>query len=401
MDPVVQAIINNINGQIPVSVTKEVLCEICNISVSSYVVLRDHIAGKKHKKQFKFLCRKKNAIDLNCTICNYICKDNNDYEQHVTSESHVERAKRITPAQSVEIPPPPQPIHTHYLQPVPPQPELLKQDPPKQQQLSGPSNETISQNNIPQSLIPNDEMQMLQKQMQDKLNEKALRQILAKDRKEWNCVNCNVTCQSIQSWEAHLASKKHRKNRHKFHTYPGISKEFVRKKYQSSFVRAFETVGNEFIEDGMVFYCKRCDVRMETKLQLEIHMTSNQHKMNHPIEPVRTMPSVPGQDYGPVQNNPQLFNFENSSYGYGFRNWSAEQFVFNTNFRPPPTQTQAEYERYQEMERQRLLVEEAKNKLLARFPFYAINLQQNAVVEDPSSVPLPVPPPPPPAEPEQ
>lgn len=42
------------------------------------------------------------------------------------------------------------------------------------------------------------------------------------------------------------------------------------------------------------------------------------------------------------------------------------------------------------MERQRMLVEEAKNKLLARFPFYAANL----VNSQSSSAPQPVPPPP-------
>lgn len=216
----------------------------------------------------------------------------NDYEVHVTSELHVEKAKIFKPQQGAEIPPPVQIVQSQVI--------------PIQAAADQPTS-----SNIP-PLLPMDEMQELQTKWRDKLNEKALRQILSKDRKEWNCINCKVTCQSISSWEAHLASKKHRKNKHKFHTYPGISKEFVKRKYQNSFVRAFETVGNEFIEDGVVFYCKRCDVRMETKLQLEIHMSSNQHKLNHPIAPV---PVAPTFDSTPVQNNPQLFNFENSSYG--------------------------------------------------------------------------------------
>jgi hypothetical protein len=102
--------------------------------------------------------------------------------------------------------------------------------------------------------------------------------------------------------------------------FTGISKEFVKRKYQNSFVRANETVGNEFIEDGMVFYCKRCDVRMETKIQLEIHMSSNLHKLNHPITPVpvahnyQSYPST-SESYPAAEQNPQLFNFDNSSYG--------------------------------------------------------------------------------------
>lgn len=72
-------------------------------------------------------------------------------------------------------------------------------------------------------------------------------------------------------------------------------------------------------------------------------------------------------------------------HSYGFRNWSAEQFIFNKNFVPPTNQ---ELERQQEAERQRRLVEEAKNNLLARFPFYAANLMNQ------QTNPKPVPPPP-------
>lgn len=144
---------------------------------------------------------------MNCVVCNYLSKDFTDWEQHVTCESHVEKVKLYRPPQtSVEIPPPVQPVRP--VQPVKPI-----------QQFNMPP--ATSSNSGPQPLIPFQEMQELQLRMQEKLNEQALREILAKDRKEWNCINCNVTCQSIQSWEAHLASKKHRKNKHKFHTYPG------------------------------------------------------------------------------------------------------------------------------------------------------------------------------------
>lgn len=58
---------------------------------------------------------------------------------------------------------------------------------------------------------------------------------------------------------------------------------------------------------------------MESKLQLEIHMSSNQHKLNHPIAPVPTesyqMPTMSEETYNPIQYNQQLFNFDNSSYG--------------------------------------------------------------------------------------
>lgn len=222
----------------------------------------------------------------------------------MTSEDHVEKAKVMKPQPFAEIPPP---VLAFTVKPVNPLP------------VPAPSDNSPNPSN-PQPLFSKEE----EIEIRDKLNEKALRQILAKNQKEWKCVNCNIICQSQCSWDAHLASKKHRKNKHKFHTYPGISKEVVRRKYQTSFVRAAETIGNEFIEDNVVFYCKRCDVRMETKLQLEIHMSSNQHKLNHPIAPVPVANAFYEYDdqqqneamnVNPVRNQAQLFNFENSSYG--------------------------------------------------------------------------------------
>jgi hypothetical protein len=127
---------------------------------------------------------------------------------------------------------------------------------------------------------------------------------------------------------------------------------------------------------------------MQNKLQLEIHMSSNQHKMNHPIA------TAPIEAPSPVQSNQQLFNFEHSSYGYGFRNWSAEQYMFNANIQP--VLTQAELQKNHEMNQQKQLVEEAKHQLLARFPYYAINLQQQEAQAQrdqsmiPDNIPMPV-----------
>lgn len=292
-------------------------------------------------------------------------KSFDDWELHVTSECHVENCKRYKPI-PVEIPPPTAPTQ---VVPIP------------QHQAPAPASSFI-----PPLLPPTELMEIAEKlnnQLDQKLNQKALHEIIAKDKKEWKCTHCSITCQSICSWEAHLVSKKHRRNKHKFHTYPGISKDFVKRKYQNSFVRAAETIGNEFIEDGVVFYCKRCDCRMQNKLQLEVHMSSNQHKMNHPIAP------MPVADPLPVESNQQLFNFESSSYGYGFRNWSGEQHMFNRN---PPAPTKTELQRQNQMEHERQLVERAKTELLARFPFYAINLQneQNSNQLEPNNIPMPV-----------
>lgn len=110
---------------------------------------------------------------------------------------------------------------------------------------------------------------------------------------------------------------------------------------------------------------------MQNKLQLEVHMSSSRHKANN-IQATAPKPVV--DSYYPTQNNPQLFNFD-SSYGYGSRTWSDAQ-LYN-NVRNPPQLSASEIQQQQEMERHRQLVEQAKNELLARFPFYAINLQNN------------------------
>lgn len=330
---------------------------------------------RKHKNQLKNLIRMK-KIDLNCIICGHLSKNYDEWELHVTSERHVENAKR-RPATSAEIPPANQ---TPFVVPIRPQEQAQSKPPPLP---------------IP-PLMPPKELLELTAKLENDLNQKALQHIVGKERKEWKCVHCNVTCQSPCSWQAHLASSKHRKNKHKFHTFPGISKDSVKKKYQNSFVRAAETFGNEFIEDGVVFYCKRCDVRMQSKGQLEVHMSSSQHKMNHPIAPVPVQ-----NNYQPPAGNQQLFNFESSAYGYGHRNWTGEQHLME---RFVPQLSQQEREQQLEMERQRQLVEKAKNDLLARFPFYAIDLQNQrfsqAASMHPECIPMPVEEPQPVAAPE-
>lgn len=136
-------------------------------------------------------------------MCNQLSANLKDWEVHVTSESHVERVKVYRPpATPVEISPYPPELHA------------------------------LETSNIP-SLLPPEELKEIQEKFQEKLNKKAVQQILAKDKKEWNCNHCQITCQSLCSWEAHLASKKHRKSKHKFHTFPGISKQSVEKQYLS------------------------------------------------------------------------------------------------------------------------------------------------------------------------
>lgn len=75
----------------------------------------------------------------------------------------------------------------------------------------------------------------------------------------------------------------------------------------------------------------------------------------------------------PARNNQQLFNFESSSYGYGFRNWTGEQEMYNQPQVPQISASEVQHQN--EMMRQHQLVEKAKNDLLARFPYYALNLQ--------------------------
>lgn len=159
-------------------------------------------------------------------MCGYLSKNFEEWELHVTSEAHVEKLKRVKPPAAAEIPPPAQQL---------PPPVTLSQS----------NQQKTNTSSIP-SLLPPEELKDLTDKYQLKLNQNAILEILAHDKgkdKDWNCTHCSVKCQSQCSWDAHLASHKHRKNKHKFHVFPGISKEFVKKKYQNSFVRAAETIG--------------------------------------------------------------------------------------------------------------------------------------------------------------
>lgn len=149
-----------------------------------------------------------------------------------------------------------------------------------------------------------------------------------------------------------MASKKHRKNQHKFRFYPGIPKEMVKEKFDNNFVKAGTLGGNEFTEQNIIFYCKKCDCKMNSKLQLEVHMTSNTHKTRIAIETASIQQEQSKCALVIPEAPQQLFNFSNSAYGYGYRNWTAEQHVYN--MQKPVTQP----------------VEQTRNY---NFPFYSYN----------------------------
>lgn len=311
--------------------------------------------SRKHKNELLKLIREK-KINFDCKICGYFALDNNDWEVHVTSEGHVNSAKLFKKPNNAAIPPPIV-LPSQTFTPI--------------QQVT----QAIIPPLMPPTEPPTLDEKKVNEELEKKLNEKALRQILSRNNKEWKCANCNVICQSSCSYNAHMASKKHKKNAHKFRTYPGITKEVVQKKYMKSFVRANESIGNEFIEDGVIFFCKRCNVRMQTKAQLEIHMDSNMHKMNFPIQP-----PISSQHHDAATNS----RFESSAYGYAGRNWVYEQQFL--------MQSQAEKQQQMEQEYERQLIEKAKNDLLARFPYYAMNSQQQPPQDefDPQNIPMPV-----------
>jgi hypothetical protein len=122
-------------------------------------------------------------IDLNCVICGVLSKNYDDWENHVGSEKHCETAKRYKP-----IAQPQQPVQ-----------------PLSAQQNQEMANTTTSKSQIP-PLLPPQELLKLTAKFEEQLNQNALRQIVSKERKEWNCTHCNVTCQSVCSWDAHLVS---------------------------------------------------------------------------------------------------------------------------------------------------------------------------------------------------
>lgn len=311
----------------------------------------------------------------------------------MTSENHVEKVKLYMPIPTDTPKLPPEPV-----QPVPASvthPAANSNSVPLTTNFAAMQPSAEPRKILP--LIPPEEVDEINRQ----LNINALTKILSKNKKEWKCTHCNITCQSLCSWNAHIVSKRHNKNKHKFHLYPGISKEFVQKKYLKSFVRANETIGNEFIEDGVIFFCKRCNVRMQTKLQLDIHMKSNMHKMNFPMNVPPQYAEFMNQQYHfgePSTNNPYYENKNLSTYGYAGRSWMVndQQFLL---------QSQAEKKQQLEKEREMQLVEQAKSDLLRRFPYYALSQgnqessepQTASLVQSdsisPENIPMPVEPP--------
>ncbi|CAO1404616.1 unnamed protein product [Diamesa tonsa] len=303
-----------------------------------------------------------NSINLICEICGVANKNAADWELHVTSERHVNKVKTTNPSQCAQIPPPAN-INNNYCNP------------------------TINQISSPQivqipPLIPYEELQDIQQRLSKKKPKPKFSEFNQPKQQEFSCQNCQVVCNSQDSYTAHLLSKKHRKNKDKFHLYPGISKDYVKRKFNGSFVRA-GMLGNEFVDDSVIFYCKKCDCKMNSKCQLEVHMSSNLHKLNHPPEAV-----IPQVLPTSVVNAPQqLFNFDNSAYGYGYRNWDAERNILNQKQQTATMNLQTQQNSQQAMQQK---IAEAKKELFGRFPYYALAQQQDIPII-PETIPLPTP----------
>lgn len=107
-------------------------------------------------------------------------------------------------------------------------------------------------------LIPYEELQDIQQRLSNTKPSSKLRESNQQKPHDFSCQSCQVVCNSQDSYDDHISSKKHRKNKHKFHLFPGISKDYVKKKFNGSFVRA-GMLGNEFVDDSVIFYCKKCD----------------------------------------------------------------------------------------------------------------------------------------------
>lgn len=107
-------------------------------------------------------------------------------------------------------------------------------------------------------MIPYEELQDIQQRLSKKKPKPKFSESNQPKQQDFSCQNCQVVCNSQDSYAAHISSKKHRKNKDKFHLFPGISKEYVKRKFNGSFVRA-GMLGNEFVDDSVIFYCKKCD----------------------------------------------------------------------------------------------------------------------------------------------
>ena len=158
---------------------------------------------------------------------------------------HVNKVKASHPSQCAQIPPPRNPNNNYYNSAFIqlPKPQII-QIPP---------------------LIPYEELQDIQQRLSKKKPKPKFSESNQPNQQDFSCHNCQVVCNSQDSYAAHISSKKHRKNKDKFHLYPGISKEYVKRKFNGSFVRA-GMLGNEFVDDSVIFYCKKCDCKFSMLL---------------------------------------------------------------------------------------------------------------------------------------
>uniref|UniRef100_A0A1B6C650 C2H2-type domain-containing protein n=2 Tax=Clastoptera arizonana TaxID=38151 RepID=A0A1B6C650_9HEMI len=107
-DPITQALVDNINGNLPLKKEPEIFrCELCNISVSKKVVLDAHLIGIKHAKKVKSLelikeinssgmltpsVSQPKTEEWRCNICNISVNSSHQLHAHIQGTKHKAKA---------------------------------------------------------------------------------------------------------------------------------------------------------------------------------------------------------------------------------------------------------------------------------------------------------------------
>ncbi|KAK6153441.1 hypothetical protein DH2020_013080 [Rehmannia glutinosa] len=90
---------NNSNMALNKSVDN-LLCELCQVSCSSALTMRQHLSGRPHKAKMEFMKLKRNCIGERkgkprCDICQIWCSDRDGLEMHLKGQKHKAKMQEL------------------------------------------------------------------------------------------------------------------------------------------------------------------------------------------------------------------------------------------------------------------------------------------------------------------
>uniref|UniRef100_A0A336KIT7 CSON008491 protein n=1 Tax=Culicoides sonorensis TaxID=179676 RepID=A0A336KIT7_CULSO len=263
-------------------------CDICNVTCNSQPNLDAHLVSKKHTKKVAEhnLNKKASAVQYSCQMCQFLCYSSEEHEAHSNSAEHLKLLGERAKAGTIQAPAVPY--------------------------------EVVAAG------ISKDELDVVP--------------VKGADNMLWyTCETCNVKCNSLDNYKAHINSKKHKTKKNQ----PGAQLVDKKAKYSSEALRSSYT---RFISAGGLgkkitgdpgSYCARCEIQFKTPTELEEHFLTLAHKNHNPYKKKLSFDTENaykkaklsnGESKKPTNNANSYQSVPQVSSNYGYGSYAEQQY---------------------------------------------------------------------------